>query len=130
MNLPNNLSNPLFDRFWDSYPKGFKGSKQAAIKAWNKLSPNEKDTEMIITSVERQKKERGWRDGFGIPHCSTYLNQARFLDEPIPELEIKEKEIKINIPSSHKIAELPKVTQKTEFGQNAALNLRQVLRVH
>ena len=83
MNLPIIKTNPEFERFWEQYPN--KVGKVAAIKAWKKLAPDEKDTELILTAIERQKKEPLWSQGMGIPHPSTYLNQARFMDEPISE---------------------------------------------
>ena len=83
MNLPKTLTCPLFDSFWKSYP--LKVGKIQAQKAWKKLAPDEKDTELILTAIERQKKEPLWSQGMGIPHPSTYINQARFMDEPIAE---------------------------------------------
>jgi len=87
MNLPSQLNDPLFDLFWSKYPKNGcgKGSKIAAQKAWQKLAPNQADTVQILEALEKQKKSRHWEEGIGIPHASTYLNQARFLDEPIEE---------------------------------------------
>lgn len=83
MNLPQNINDPLFDLFWQKYPN--KVGKIAAQKAWKKLAPNRKDTVQILEALEKQKSSRMWQEGFGIPHPSTYLNQARFLDEPIEE---------------------------------------------
>lgn len=83
MNLPQLLKDPLFDKFWEKYPN--KVGKIAAQKAWKKLAPNESDLETIINALERQKSSKMWKEGIGIPHPSTYLNQARFLDEPIEE---------------------------------------------
>lgn len=87
MNLPQLPENPLFSTFWKEYPH--KVGKQAAIKAWNKLAPNEDDLETILKALRRQKQSKMWQEGIGIPHPSTYLNQARFMDEPIPEPEKK-----------------------------------------
>lgn len=83
MNLPNFLNDPLFDLFWSKYPN--KVGKIAAQKAWKKLAPNREDTVSILEALEKQKCSRHWIEGIGIPHPSTYLNQARFLDEPIEE---------------------------------------------
>lgn len=87
MNLPKLPDNPLFARFWKEYPH--KVGKQPALKAWNKLSPNEEDLETILKALRRQKESKMWKEGIGIPHPSTYLNQARFMDEPILEQEKK-----------------------------------------
>lgn len=83
MNLPQLLNDPLFDLFWSKYPN--KVAKIAALKAWKKLAPTREDTVSILESLEKQKTSRMWQEGIGIPHPSTYLNQARFLDEPIEE---------------------------------------------
>lgn len=89
MNLPIIQGSPEFERFWLEYPKGNKGGKIAAQKAWKKLSPNKNDLEIILTALARQKTERLWREGIGIPHASTYLNQARWTDEPVAEQKPK-----------------------------------------
>ena len=83
MNLPTQINDPLFDLFWSKYPN--KVAKIAAIKAWKKLAPTREDTVSILDTLEKQKSSRMWQEGIGIPHPSTYLNQARFLDEPIEE---------------------------------------------
>lgn len=87
MNIPEQYQDPLFNAFWRAYPH--KVGKMQAIKAWKKLEVNEDDLQVILTAIERQKKEPLWSQGIGIPHPATYLNQARFLDEPIPVFEQK-----------------------------------------
>jgi hypothetical protein len=89
MNLPQVLNDPLFDLFWSKYPN--KVGKIQAQKAWKKLAPSREDTVQILETLARQKESRMWKEGFGIPHPSTYLNQARFLDEPIVEGEVEMK---------------------------------------
>lgn len=71
---------PGFDRFYGAYPK--KVSKQTAVKAWNKLKPNEELIERIIADVNRRKGGE-WRgkDKQYIPFPATYLNQRRWEDE-------------------------------------------------
>lgn len=83
MNIPNLLNDPLFDLFWSKYPN--RVGKIAAQKAWKKLAPTREDTVQILETLEKQKNSRMWQEGIGIPHPSTYLNQARFLDEQIEE---------------------------------------------
>lgn len=68
-----------FDAFWEAYPRG--ESKQAAIAAWDKLSP---DDELLLTmakALKRQMETAEWRRGIGIPYASTWLNQRRWEDE-------------------------------------------------
>jgi len=70
-----------FDAFWSAYPH--KVGKQAAHKAWDKLSPSKALTATILQAVERQKSFSQWtRDGGRyIPNPSTWLNQGRWEDE-------------------------------------------------
>ncbi len=69
-----------FDDFYAVYPR--KVSKQAALKAWRALKPNDALVETIIADVKR-RLETEWRgkDMQYIPHPSTYLNQRRWEDE-------------------------------------------------
>lgn len=68
-----------FDAFWKSYPCG--ASKQAAIRAWDKLKPDDKLLEEMAKGLARQLKSEAWQAGFGIPYASTWLNQRRWTDE-------------------------------------------------
>lgn len=77
----------LFYRFWEVYPR--KESKQAALKAWKKLSPDEDLFKKILDSIAIQKNGKQWMDGF-VPHPSTWLNQRRWEDEIF---ETKKKEL-------------------------------------
>lgn len=70
-----------FERFWSAYPK--KTAKQNAVKAWEKLKPDEKLTARILTSLEQQKKSAQWTKDGGqyIPYPATWLNGKRWEDE-------------------------------------------------
>lgn len=68
-----------FEAFWKSYPCG--ASKQAAIRAWDKLKPDDKLLEEMAKGLARQLKSEAWQAGFGIPYASTWLNQQRWTDE-------------------------------------------------
>ena len=70
-----------FEKFWSVYPK--KANKEAAIKAWSRLSPDETLTEQILKAVEKQKKSKQWTDDSGqfIPYPATWLSQGRWEDE-------------------------------------------------
>jgi hypothetical protein len=76
-----NINTPHFERFWDAYPK--KVSKVNALKAWNKIEPDEALTQLIIDGVERWKKSPQWikDDGQFIPYPATFLNGERWRDE-------------------------------------------------
>ena len=75
-------SNYLFDLFWAAYPR--KVAKQAAVKAWGKIKPDEAFTRKIIAAVDRFREDPQWRkdDGQFIPHPATFLNGRRWEDEP------------------------------------------------
>lgn len=79
---------PGFAEFWDAYPR--REGKQAAARAFAKLSPSPELLATITGAVERQKKrgclEPRSVDGRSvIPHASTWLNGRRWLDEPPPD---------------------------------------------
>lgn len=71
----------LFDRFWAVYPR--KVGKKDAVKAWNKLKPDETLTLQIIEGVERWKLSTQWTKDGGqyIPYPATFLNGERWKDE-------------------------------------------------
>ena len=75
--ITNNQSNTIgdFDVFWNQYPN--KTAKQAAVKAWSKLKPNESLFNLIIDALEKQKPH--FKVGF-IPHPATWLNGRRWED--------------------------------------------------
>ena len=68
----------LFDTWYDKYPR--KVGKQAAIKAFNRLTAKEK--KLAITSLDNHIKHwlKSDTDMEHIPHPSTWLNQKRWED--------------------------------------------------
>lgn len=70
-----------FEKFWSSYPK--KIAKQQALKAWEKLNPDEGLIAEILASLEKQKRSVQWTKDNGqyIPYPATWLNGARWEDE-------------------------------------------------
>lgn len=76
------LEDPLFLRFWEAYPR--KVGKGAAANAWKKLGNPAEVLEQILSALEWQTKSPDWTKDGGqyVPHPATYLNQARWLDEP------------------------------------------------
>lgn len=70
-----------FDKFWSAYPK--KTAKQQALKAWEKLKPDEGLTDTILSALERFKRTKQWRkDNWQfIPYPATWLNGKRWEDE-------------------------------------------------
>lgn len=69
-----------FARFWEYYP--LHKSKQAAIRAWDKLKPSNELLAVIGVALRRQKAEKLMAGEEWKLYASTYLNQARWTDEP------------------------------------------------
>ncbi len=70
-----------FRKFYGAYPK--KIAKQNAVKAFNKLNPDERLLEKILSAITQAKKSEDWLkdDGKYIPHPATWLNGKRWEDE-------------------------------------------------
>lgn len=71
-----------FEQFWKAYPGG--GSRLKAVAAWDALAPDDALIDEMARALKRQMRSRQWRDGVGIPHASTWLNNARWTDK-LPE---------------------------------------------
>lgn len=69
-----------FDQFWSAYPR--KVAKDAALKAWNKLSPSDDLAQQIMSGLEAAITTDQWKkdEGRFIPHASTWLNGRRWED--------------------------------------------------
>ena len=67
-----------FAGFWAFYPRG--ENKQKAMDAWDRLRPSDELIDRIGRSLVRLKASRDWQEGVGIPHASTFLNNARWED--------------------------------------------------
>lgn len=80
--------NVRFDKFYNHYPR--KTNKQAAVKAFNKLNPDNALLEVMIVALEQQKLSDQWQRGV-IPHPATWLNGKRWTDEMTHEETIEEQ---------------------------------------
>ena len=69
-----------FAGFWEYYPRG--ESKQAAIRAWDRLQPSDELIDTMAHALRRQMESESWRAGVGIPYASTWLNNQRWTDAP------------------------------------------------
>ena len=70
-----------FDAFWEFYRSNVRPeAKQAAIRAWDKLQPDDDLIARIGRALQRQIASQSWQDGYGKPYASTYLNNARWED--------------------------------------------------
>lgn len=75
-----------FEGFWNFYP--VHKSKQAAIRAWDRLRPSDELIAEIGKALTRQKQSEEWtREDARIPYAATYLNQRRWEDEDLPPLQ-------------------------------------------
>ncbi len=83
-----NDSEASFERFWAAYPK--KTAKKQALKAWHKLwqelEPDKALIDVILSSLEQQKRSVQWTKDGGqfIPYPASWLNGRRWEDE-LPE---------------------------------------------
>ena len=71
-----------FEQFWTAYPGG--GSRLKAVAAWDALAPSDGLIDEMARALKRQMASRQWKEGVGIPHASTWLNQQRWTDK-LPE---------------------------------------------
>lgn len=71
---------PGFAGFYAAYPR--KIGREAALKAWIKLAPDEALQATILGALAAQKPHLDRREkGRFIPHAATWLNNARWEDE-------------------------------------------------
>lgn len=76
-----------FERFWKFYSHQARGeSRQAAIRAWDRLRPDDALIDEMAAALSRQVESPSWREGIGIPYASTWLNNRRWEDPAPPEL--------------------------------------------
>ena len=80
-----------FDDFWKLYPK--KTDKKKARAAWDKLKPDDDLAIKIITNVADRLSREEWvkSDTQFIPHGTTFLNGARWEDEPQANQDVENK---------------------------------------
>ncbi|MEE6280178.1 helix-turn-helix domain-containing protein [Georgenia sp. MJ170] len=71
----------LFEEFWQCYPR--RVGKKAARKAWDKAHADGADLHAVIAGAVRLSTDHNREDAF-TPHPSTWLNQGRWEDDPLP----------------------------------------------
>lgn len=77
---PRDTKRDIFDDFWNIYPR--KSAKGAARTAWEKAIKKE-TPETIIRAAETYANDPN-RDAEFTAHASTWLNQERWCDDPLP----------------------------------------------
>lgn len=77
-----------FKRFWAIYPR--KTNRIQTVRAWEELKPDRALCDVMAAAIRAQMKTEQWKKGMRlIPHPSTWLDGARWLDE-VDEEERKE----------------------------------------
>lgn len=72
-----------FVLFWEYYRKHARGeARDRAVKAWDKLKPDDDLIATIGRALQRQVASEMWQSGVGVPYASTYLNGRRWEDAP------------------------------------------------
>lgn len=85
-----NTIDSLFDIFWNKYPR--KTAKGAARKAWLVAKKKASYDKIIIAAANYADDPN--RDPAFTAHASTWLNQERWLDGPLPPRKWSPEEIK------------------------------------
>ena len=67
-----------FEKFWAAYPR--KVGRFDAIKAWDKLKPDDDLLRKIFAGLHRAISSRQWQDRKYIKHASGWLNGRRWED--------------------------------------------------
>lgn len=67
-----------FEGFWAYYPRG--ENRMGAVRAWDKLKPDDTLIDTIARSLEILKATEEWQRGIGIPYASTFINGRRWTD--------------------------------------------------
>lgn len=75
-----------FAGFWEFYrthvPEGSNaGNRQKAIRAWDKLAPDDALATTMAKALASQVKSANWKSGIGVPHASTWLNNHGWEDD-------------------------------------------------
>lgn len=73
----------LFEVFWNRYLEIGRGENKAgALKAWNKLKPDDNLISEMHQSLKTQATAKMWKNGYGIPYAATWINDRRWEDLP------------------------------------------------
>ena len=70
-----------FEKFWSAFP--VKKGKDTARRSWDKQGLDKIAPRIIAHVAMMLSRDATWQDKKFIPHPTTYLNQHRWLDEPV-----------------------------------------------
>lgn len=87
-----------FEAFWAWYRTHVRNEdRQGAIRAWDRLKPDEELIARIGRALQKQLLTDLWAAGKGRPYAATYLNNARWEDAeglpPAPSAPSPEREV-------------------------------------
>lgn len=87
-----------FEAFWAWYRTHVRNEdRQGAIRAWDRLKPDEELIARIGRALQKQLLTDLWASGKGRPYAKTYLNNARWEDAeglpPVPSAPSPEREV-------------------------------------
>lgn len=74
-----------FEKFWSAYPRH--EAKQNAMKAFEKINPDDELLKKMLNAIERWKNTEQWQENGGqfVPYPASWLNGGRWEDEvPAP----------------------------------------------
>lgn len=83
-----------FNEFWLKYP--YKANKPSALRAWNKINPDDSLKAQMFEAIEKATKSENWlkEDGKYIPLPASWLNGHRWEDQIV----VKKKDRSFNPP--------------------------------
>ena len=84
-----------FEQFWNVYPK--KVGKGAAWTAWRKVQPAPELVAKIFAAIGWQHTQDSWlrEGGRFVPNPATWINQARWDDEPVTTPHMSDKTLSL-----------------------------------
>jgi hypothetical protein len=114
------IGSTVFDEFWAAYPK--KTGKGAALKVWCRMKDHRNVLGLILEALRWQLASEQWTKDGGqyVPNPSTYLNQERWLDEPI-EIKTKPKDKTRHEQLADKLADLTG-NKRNKFVDSGVIN--------
>jgi hypothetical protein len=104
----------LFDQFWEWYPR--KVGKEAAKKAWEGAK-RKADQQTILDGIERFRTDPNLPEKEFICHPSTWLNEGRWDDEPLPVRgqQMKPTGSQIRLQAGYELMQRAQAKQEQQF---------------
>jgi len=77
--VPGRSAQSAFEKFWNTYPKGYKSDRPGAIRAWRKVKAEELPA--ILDGIKAWSESERWQGGY-ITDARTFLNRRMWESEP------------------------------------------------